>query len=147
MGPGLSCKKCRRRKPAEGRVRADLVVVRQPVIDQILSMPHAGEAVLVQELVAHARVEALGKSVLHGLAWTNRVMLDAVLVAPLVESLARKFGSVVRADPARLAVQFHGTVEDAQDSPRWQGDVALERRAELRVIVDHGEDSEAAPVG
>ena len=88
MGPGLSCEKRRRRKPTEGRVRADLVVVRLPVIYQVLSMPHAGEAVLVQQLVADSGVEALSKGVLHGLARTDRVMLDAALVAPLIKSSA-----------------------------------------------------------
>jgi len=55
--------------------------------------------------------------------------------------------AVFRADPPRLAVQFDGTVEDAQHALRWQRDVTLERRAQLRVIVDDREDAESAAVG
>lgn len=115
MGTGLSCEKLRRRESAEGRVRTDRVVVRLLVVDQVLRVPHAYEAVLVQEPVSHARVEALSKRLLHGLA---SVVFDAMLVAPLVECLVGEFGALVRTEPARLAVQFHCTIEDAQHAPR-----------------------------
>lgn len=87
MAPGLSCEKHRRGKPAEGRVRADLVVFRLPVVDPVLSMPHACEAGPVQQFVTDSGVEALGKRIRHGLTGADLVVLDATFVAPLVKGL------------------------------------------------------------
>jgi hypothetical protein len=43
----------------------------------------AEERCLVQELVAHAAVEALDESVLDRLAWGNEVPVDGVVLAPV----------------------------------------------------------------
>jgi hypothetical protein len=58
-GPGLLGQEGRRREPAEGCVWPDGVVVGLPVLQQVLGVAHAREAVLVQELIADAAVEAL----------------------------------------------------------------------------------------
>ena len=63
------------------------VVVSEPVSAEVASMLDAREAVLVQELVADAPVEALRIRVLDGLAGADEVVFDSTGVAPGVESL------------------------------------------------------------
>jgi hypothetical protein len=66
-----------------------VVVVVPPVLAELSSVPQALEAVLVEQLVSRAAVEALGIGVLDGLPRADEVMLDAVLVGPGVERAHR----------------------------------------------------------
>ena len=140
MGPGLLGQEGGRCESPKGGVGPDSVVVDLPVLQQVLGVAHGREAVLVQELVAHARVEALCVGVLDRLARSDGVMLDATLSSPLVEGPTRELRAVVGSDPRRGAVGLDRSVEDAKHPLRRQRDVALERCAELRVIVDDRED-------
>lgn len=98
---------------------SDGVVVGLPVLQQVLGVTHAREAMLVQELVSHATVEALGVGLLDRLAQSDEVMLDATPVALLVESLAGEFQAVVGSGALRCAASLDCPVQDAQHPLRW----------------------------
>ena len=75
--PGLS-----RRQPAMGGVRADLVVIEPPALEQAPGLGKGLEDLLVQELVAQPADEALDEGVLLGLAGRNLVPIQAGPVGP-----------------------------------------------------------------
>ena len=88
----------------QGGVRAKLVVVVVPVTPEIASVANAPEAVLVEELVADASVQALSECVLHGLSGSGELVLNPVGVGPGIKRFASEFRSVVGTDSGRLAV-------------------------------------------
>jgi hypothetical protein len=92
-------------------------------------MCEASEAVLVQELVPDAAVEALGKRVLDWLARSDEVVLDPMRVAPSVERSARELWAIVRPDSARLPIRLDGPVQDSSHSLCWQGHVEFHGHA------------------
>ena len=85
-------------------VRANLVVVVVPVMPEIASVATAPKAVLVEELVADASVQALGECVLYGLSGPDEVVLNPVSVGPGIKRFAGNFRPVVGTDSGRLAV-------------------------------------------
>ena len=58
------------------------------------------EQVFVQAFLAHAPVEALYQTVLHGLAWGNVVPVDPRLLAPSEHRHAGQFGAIARREGA-----------------------------------------------
>src|SRR5262245_34138265 len=111
---------------AKRRVWSHLVVVVVPGADQLLGSTQVCEDMLVQALLAESAVEALGKRVLHGLARSDEVKLDAV--CPGIQSLARELGTVVDHDRLREAVQLASAVEHARHSLTSNGRVHLDGR-------------------
>ena len=102
----------------EGRVWPHVVIVTPPVLAELPGVPQALEAVLVEQLVSRAAVEALGEGVLNGLPRADEVVLDAVAVGPGVERAAGELGPVVAADRPRLAVGLDGLVEGPLRQPQ-----------------------------
>jgi len=70
-------------------VRALLVVVLRPGGDHDAGMVKAQEQGLVEQLIAHATIEALAVAVLHRLAGGDIVPLDANLPAPGIQTCTR----------------------------------------------------------
>lgn len=54
----------------------------------------------VQAFLAHAPVEALYQTVLHGLAWGNVVPVDFAVLLPLEHRVACQFGSIAPREEA-----------------------------------------------
>ena len=90
-------------------------------------MPESAEAVLIEKLVAQTTVEALRVRVLDRLARPNEVMLDAALIGPRVEDLARELRSIVGANRARFAVELDCSIKDSSDPLSRQSDIEVER--------------------
>ena len=89
-------------------------------------MREASKAVLVQELVPDAAVEALSERVLDRLSWPDEVVLDAMRVAPGVERSTRELRAIVRPDSARLSIRLDGPVQDSCHSLCRQGHVEFD---------------------
>src|SRR4051794_15341256 len=70
---GEICREGRRGLVAQGRMRSLLVVVVDPFRDPRLGVVETEEQTLVEQLVAHAPVEALAKAVLHRFARRDEV--------------------------------------------------------------------------
>ena len=83
---------------------AVLVVVDEPLADDLASVLESVEPVRVETLVAQPSVEALNERVVDGLAWSTEVERDAVGVRPLVERVGDELGAVVDGDGLRVAV-------------------------------------------
>jgi hypothetical protein len=82
-------------------VGADLVVVGAPVLDRSARMVEIEEPALVETLVAHSPVEALGEGALHGFPRSDELQRDAPRVGPLIKRLARELAPVVAYERAR----------------------------------------------
>ena len=105
------------------------VVVLEPVSPEISCMREASKAVLVQELVPDAAVEALSERVLDRLSWPDEVVLDPMRVAPGVERSARELWAIVCPDSAGLPIRLDGPVQDSSHSLCWQGHVEFHGHA------------------
>ena len=84
-------------------MRALGVVVLDPVGDQGAGVIEAVEQGFVQELVAHAPVEALDEAVLHRFARRDVMPVDFVFRAPGEDGVRGQLGAVIGDDHARLA--------------------------------------------
>ena len=91
-------------------VRPHSVVVLAPVGSEVTHVPEASEAMLVEELVPDATVEALREGVLDRLSRPDEVMLDLVGIAPGVEGSAGELRSIVRSDSSWLTIGLNGLV-------------------------------------
>ena len=84
----------RRCEIAEPRVRSLCVVVGGPARELRTGMAKTQEQRLVQELVAHAAVEALAETVLHWLARGDVMPGDAFALAPGEDGVQGELGAV-----------------------------------------------------
>jgi hypothetical protein len=57
--------------------------------------PQAGKPMFVEAFVSESPVEALAGSVLHRFSWLDEMVLDALLMAPLVEDSAGELRTIV----------------------------------------------------
>ena len=118
------------------------VVVGDPGGDGAAGMVEAEKQRLVQELVAHLRIEGLADPVLHWLAWSDEVPGHARLLAPGQHRVRGELGPMVaddQAGPPPPGDQRHQFPRHA--APRDRS-VDHGRQAFLRDIVDHVEDPE-----
>jgi hypothetical protein len=74
-----------RRQVTELAVRAALIVVEPPGLDNVLNLGHRGELVYVQTLIAQSAVKGFNQGILHGFAWSNEVELHASAKRPIFE--------------------------------------------------------------
>ena len=130
-----------RAEPIVGRVRSRFVVVAVPVSAEVACVPDAPETMLIEELVTDASIQALRQRVLHGLPWTNEVMLDASFVSPRTERLARELRAIVTPDSTRLAVRLDGVVQHAREALGRHRDIEFQGDATPGEVVDRSEDS------
>src|SRR3954451_8227859 len=79
------------------------VVVVDPFGKRAAGVVEAEEQALVEELVAHAAVEALDVAVLHGLAFLDVVPVHQVVLRPGEDGIRGELGAVVRDAHAWLA--------------------------------------------
>jgi len=128
-------------------VRAVVVVVEAPSLDDPPGGRQALEEMLVEAFVAEATVEALHEGVLDRLAWRDVVPFDAVVLLPAEDGVRRKFGAIVAHHHQRLASGVDKTVELAGDPTAGQRAVDHQGQALPREVVDHHQNPEAFPVG
>ena len=77
-------------------MRASNIVVGPPLLDNLPGVAVAGKQVLVQALVTQTPDEALHQPVLHGLAGSNVVLVDPVVLLPSEHGVRGELGAVVR---------------------------------------------------
>src|SRR4029434_969565 len=99
---------------AYARMRTHGVVVPPPFLERYACLGERGEQSLVQELVAHAGIEARDEGVLPGLACSNVVPVAAGLAGPSQDGVAGQLRAVVAADRPGLAVGSDQQVELAR---------------------------------
>lgn len=90
-----------------------LVVVDPPVLDDRPRVGETEQPVFIEAFVVAGAVEALHEGVLNRVARFNEAEMDTVLIGPPVQGLASELGVVVHADPLRMAMMGHQTVEHA----------------------------------
>lgn len=123
-----------------------MVVIVTPSGDQSPSFPERTEPVLVEALVPHPPVEALGVGVLGGLARLDEVDGDAALVSPNVEGLAGELGAVVTQDGSWSATLDHEGLQLTSDASAGQRQVDHRGQALASEVVHDVEGSEAAAI-
>lgn len=94
----------RRRQVAQRRMRRLQVVVGNPNRDLRAGVVEVEEQRLIEKLVAHAAVEALGEAVLHRLARRDEVPVDTAVAASGEHGVAGELRAVVADDNPQLAV-------------------------------------------
>ncbi len=75
----------------------------------------------VQVLVPQLSVEAFTVGILCPLARLNQQWRDAVFIGPLIESLASKLRSLIRAKHLRISAELGHTVQELSDIIAGQG--------------------------
>ena len=86
------------RDAADGGVRAEMVVLVAPVIDEEASFGQGTEPMLVETVITEGAVEAFDEGILHGFAGLDVVKGDVVGLSPEMESAAGKLGAVIGGD-------------------------------------------------
>ena len=131
-----------RHSPAAA-VRPDLVVVLAPGGNGRPGLGEGFEPMLIQALVTELAVEALDVAVLHGLAWLDQQVLDAVSLCPAHERPACEFRPVVCAHGLRIAPEQGGLVEQASHILAGDAEVGGNVDALMTEIVGHRQAFEA----
>lgn len=111
------------------------------------ALVEAEEQRLVQELVAHLRIEGLADPVLHRLARCDEVPGHAHLLARGQHRVRGELGPVVTDDQAGLAAPGDQRRQFPRDAAARDRGVNHGGEAFLRDIVDHVEDPEPPPLG
>jgi len=75
-----------------------MVVIMEPCRREMLRLGQGREQILIQKLVAHFAVKALGESVFLWLARRDVMPFDAMFQRPLQNDAAGQFGSVIADD-------------------------------------------------
>ena len=96
---------------AEARVGPHLVEVAPPGFHLGAGVRQGAEQSLVQQFVAQLAVEALAEAVLLGLAGSDVMPADLVLVGPFQDGVGRQFRAVVADDRRRLAAPADDRVQ------------------------------------
>ena len=76
-------------------MRAVVIVVVAPGVDQVTGMAQARKQVLVQALIPKTDIEALHEAVLHRFAERAVVPFDLPVLLPLQDRVAGQFSAVV----------------------------------------------------
>src|SRR5574343_462369 len=92
-------------------MRPMLVVVSAPSSDQDTSLGQARKPMVVQALISESAVEAFDERILRRFACLDQLELHAVLVGPLVQSLAGEFRSLVCPDRLGIAPETRRLIE------------------------------------
>lgn len=100
-------------------------------------MVEAKEQALIEQLIAHAAVEAFAEAVLHGFAWRDEVSGDPALVRPGEHRVRGELGSMVGDDHACLAPPLDQPCQFARHArPRDRG-VGNGGKAFPSDVIDH----------
>src|SRR3977135_534523 len=125
-------------------MRAHLVVIDAPGLDDAPCLDERAEHVLVEALVAQLAVEALHEAVLHRLARRDVVPVDPALCRPAQHGVRGQLRAVVGHDHRRLTPDRHQAIEHTHDPLAWQRRVDLYAQAPPRELVLDVEHTKAA---
>ncbi len=92
-------------------MRTDLVVMGHPLLDHNLGFESVSEPLDRQAFIAELSVEALGGSVLPGLAWIDQGCFDLVLRGPPQKGRSHELRTVVAAQEGRCSAGADDSVE------------------------------------
>src|SRR6185312_9920345 len=105
----------RRRDAPDAAVRPDLVVVLPPDRGGAPGLVQGLEPLLVQVLVPELAVEALDVAVLHGPAWLDQDVANAMGIGPPHEGSAGELRAVVGTHGLRVAAEGGRAIEQPRD--------------------------------
>src|SRR3977135_1709811 len=125
-------------------MRAHLVVIDAPGLDDAPCLDERAEHVLVEALVAQLAVEALHEAVLHRLARRDVVPVDPALCRPAQHGVRGQLRPVLAPDPRGLPPDRPQALEHTHDPLAWQRRVDLYAQAPPRELVLDVEHTKAA---
>ena len=125
-------------------MRSDLVVALQPLVGDLLNIGERVEQVRRQHFFAKRPVESLDEGVLVGLTRLDEPDLDAVVLAPLGEGVARQLAAVVASDRSRLAVDLDELLHEANDAARRNARANVDAQGTPIGFVEHIQGSEGS---
>lgn len=124
-----------------------MVIILRPFSDGAAGMIEAEEEALVEQLVAHASVEALDISILHWPSRRDVVPFDLVIFRPGKDGIRGEFGAVVGDDHSWLAASFDEGRQFASDATTGDRGVRDRRQAFARHVIDDVEHAEPPSAG
>lgn len=127
-------------------MRADVIVLPEPAIDDDLGLFGGGELSRVEDLAAQGAVEALVVSILPGRTGVDPNGLHANALKPGPESLSGELRPVVNSQVTRFAVTQDEPVEDLQSIASGHPGANLHRQRLAGVLVEHGQHLVGAAV-
>lgn len=128
-------------------MRPEIVVVVGPFRNGAAGMIETKEQALVEQLVAHAAVDAPDIAVLHWSSRRNVVPLDLVILRPGKDGIRGQFGPVVGDNHAWLAPSLDKRRQFSRDTATRDRCVRDRRQAFARHVFDHIEHAEASAAG
>lgn len=127
-------------------MRADLVAILSPILDDLPCLRNAAEPVFVQTFVADFVVEAFGVAVLLRLAGLDVVPVDVILGCKDQHGAAGQLRAVVGDDNLGLAARGDQPVQLPHNAQAWQGCVCRDRQTLSRAFIDHRQHVEPSAV-
>src|SRR4051812_38419782 len=79
-------------------MRADVIVILTPTVEDALRVNRGAEDVRIETFVAQFPVKTFDERVFHGLAWSNEVELHVMRVRPGIHGAADEFAAIVDGD-------------------------------------------------
>lgn len=128
-------------------VGPSVIVVVHPGFGDGSGFLEAGEPVLVQAFIPEPAVEAFAGPVLHGFPRLDEVVVDATLMAPLVEGPARELRPVVRQYLIRAASLVDDPVQHTRHPEARKAGVHLDGQALPGEGVHDVEGADAPSIG
>lgn len=128
-------------------MRAALVVVLTPCRDQNTGFSQARKPMVVEALIPEASIEAFYEGVLGRFAGLNHLELDAMLVSPLIERLAREFWALVCADRPGVAPESGSLVKHPGDIHARNPKVCNQIDCFLAEIINDGQHLDPPTIG
>jgi hypothetical protein len=104
------------RTPTQRAVRPLRVVALPPLLTDLASVSQAPEPLDSETLVAELAVEACEVAMLHRPTRINEIQLNAVLLGPDIERLARELWTSIQGDLLGDAVPLEHLLEEAHHS-------------------------------
>lgn len=111
----------------------------------VLDLFNAVKQVLVQPIISNGPIVPLDIRVLLGLARLNMLQADVLLRSPNLKIVADILRPVVETDDSVLSTPFYDLLKRPNHPFGRQGEVDLDAEAFAIEVVDHVEQTEAAP--
>lgn len=120
-------------------MRPSFVVVQPPALGQLSHLEDVREAMQVEQFVADLAVERFDVRVLRWLAGLDEMQVNAALCSPTQHRMARKFGTVIKANRFGQPSLEGQSFEYANDVRAAKGVRNLQRQAFPCEIIAHVE--------
>jgi len=127
-------------------VRADIVIVLPPFLDDVPSVSEASEDLLVQAFVTYFSVHTFRVAVFGRLARCNVMPFNLVILGPLQNGSTGKLRSIVTDDTVRLAALFDERVELTCNAHTSDRGIRNEGKALPAALIHDAQNTEATPI-